>query len=280
MKKDYGVLYIFLSAVFFSMSGLLIKMVPWSSLSINGARSGLAAIVMWVYLKKTNHKLVMNKVVWIGALITLAMNLTFVYATKMTSAANAIVLQYTSPIFIILFMWMIWKQRPRRLDVITCVFVLVGVVCFFIDEISPEGMAGNLLAIFSGAMFALTYMLKTWDGADFASSVFFSQIAALVMGIPFYAQETAFAPINLICIFILGIFQLGLGFVLLAKGMETVHPVTAVLVSSIEPILNPLLVAIVLKEMIGPISLVGAAVVLVTLVIYNVIDAKKQVTTS
>lgn len=275
MKKNIsGVLYVLLSAVLFSLSGLLIKAIPWSSLTINGARSGLAAIVMWIYMRKSGRKLVLNKTVLFGAFCTLVMNVTFVYATKMTSAANAIVLQFTSPIFIILFMWLIWKQRPRKPHLLACFFVLLGVIFFFLDEISPEGMTGNLLAILSGAAYALVYMIKTFKDADFESSILLSQLAAVVMGIPAAAQETGFTTMNLICILILGIFQFGIAFVLLAKGMETVHPVTAVLVSAVEPILNPLWVAIFLKETIGPISFVGAVIVMITLLVYNVWDAK------
>ncbi len=277
MKEKYsGVFCILLSAVFFSISGVLIKSIPWSSLSINAARSALAAVVMWIYMKKTGHVLVVNKTTVVGAVCVLLMNMSFVIATKMTSAANAIVLQFTSPVWIIWFMWLIWRQRPRRADLIACFFVFLGVICFFFDEISAEGMVGNVIAIFSGIMNALTFMLKTWKNSDFYSSVFLNYLGAVVIGLPFLLQETVFAPVTIACVLVLGIFQLGLAFVLLAKGMETVHPVTAVLVSAIEPILNPIWVALVLKETIGPVALVGAVIVMVTLVIYNVQDAKRQ----
>ena len=274
MKKNVsGIIYVILSAVLFSLSGVLIKAIPWSSLTINGARSALAAIVMAIYMKRTGHRFVLNRAVLGGALCTLIMNITFVLATKMTSAANAIVLQFTSPIFIILFLWIFLKQKPRRPDLIACFFVFLGVICFFLDEISPEGTVGNLLAIVSGASYACVYMMKSWEGADFESAVLLSELAAVVMGVPSMLGETSFTAANVGCILILGIFQFGIAFVFHAKGLETVHPVTAVLASAIEPILNPIWVAIFLKETIGPISLVGAAIVMAALIVYNVWDA-------
>jgi transposase InsO family protein len=115
---------------------------------------------MLIYLKKINHKIIINKVVIGGATCNLLMNLTFVIATKLTSAANAIVLQFTAPIFLIIYIWIIWRKKPDRKAVAACISVFAGILCFFFDKLSFNGQLGNFLAIISGALYAVIFLLK------------------------------------------------------------------------------------------------------------------------
>ncbi len=271
-----GTFYIFMSAVLFSLAGVLIKMISWSSLSINGIRNLFAFLIMAFYLKKIHHKIVINKVVILGSICNLLMNLTFAMATKMTSAANAIVLQFTEPIFLILILWMIWKQKPDKKAVIACIFVFTGILCFFFDELSISGQVGNILVIVSGILYALVFLIKKMKNADFESSIVLSQIVSFFLFMPWYFNETDYSPKNFIFVMILGLFQLGIAYVFLAKGLEQVSPVSASLTSTIEPILNPIWVAIFYGELLRPIAIVGAAIVILSATAYNVINAKND----
>jgi drug/metabolite transporter (DMT)-like permease len=265
-----------MSAVLFSLAGVLIKMISWSSLSINGIRNLFAFLIMAFYLKKIHHKIVINKVVILGSICNLLMNLTFAMATKMTSAANAIVLQFTEPIFLILILWMIWKQKPDKKAVIACIFVFTGILCFFFDELSISGQVGNILVIVSGILYALVFLIKKMKNADFESSIVLSQIVSFFLFMPWYFNETDYSPKNFIFVMILGLFQLGIAYVFLAKGLEQVSPVSASLTSTIEPILNPIWVAIFYGELLRPIAIVGAAIVILSATAYNVINAKND----
>ncbi len=271
-----GTCYIFMSAVLFSLAGVLIKMISWSSLSINGIRNLFAFLVMAIYLKKIHHKIVINKIVILGSVCNLLMNLTFAMATKMTSAANAIVLQFTEPIFLILILWVIWKQKPDKKAVMACIFVFTGILCFFFDELSVSGLVGNILAIVSGILYALVFPIKKMKNADFESSIVLSQIVSFFLFMPWYFNETDYSPKNFIFVMILGLFQLGIAYVFLAKGLEQVSPVSASLTSTIEPILNPIWVAIFYGELLRPIAIVGAAIVILSATAYNVINAKND----
>ncbi len=271
-----GTCYIFMSAVLFSLAGVLIKMISWSSLSINGIRNLFAFLVMAIYLKKIHHKIVINKIVILGSVCNLLMNLTFAMATKMTSAANAIVLQFTEPIFLILILWVIWKQKPDKKAVMACIFVFTGILCFFFDELSVSGLVGNILAIVSGILYALVFLIKKMKNADFESSIVLSQIVSFFLFMPWYFNETDYSPKNFIFVMILGLFQLGIAYVFLAKGLEQVSPVSASLTSTIEPILNPIWVAIFYGELLRPIAIVGAAIVILSATAYNVINAKND----
>ncbi len=272
-EKSLGILYILLSAILFSLGGVLIKTIAWSSITINGIRNLLAAVIMFLYIKKINHKIVINKMVLLGAICNLLTNLTFVMATKMTLAANAIVLQFTAPLFLLLYIWLIFKKKPDQKAMTACILVFLGIICFFIDKISFKGQVGNLLAILSGALYGLIFMLKKIRNSDFESSILLSQIASFLIFLPWYFKETDIAPVNFLLVFILGVIQMGLAYVFLAKGLNSVTPVTAALTSTIEPILNPVWVALFYREIISPIAAVGAVIVILSSTIYNVMNA-------
>ena len=269
-KVNIGTIYVLISAICFSLAGVLIKMISWSSLTINGVRNIFAFLVMAIYLKKIGHKLVINRVVILGAICNLFMNLTFVMATKLTSAANAIVLQFTEPIFLILFLWIVWRHKPDWKAILTCIFVFSGILCFFFDQLTRDGQIGNMLAILSGILYALVFLMKKVKNANFESSILISQFASFIIFIPSYINETDPAPINFILVIILGVVQMGLGYVFLAKGLEKVSPVSASLTSTVEPILNPIWAALFYGEMISSIAIIGAIVVIASSTTYNI----------
>ena len=103
MKHSKGIFYVLMAAILFSIGGLCIKMVPWSPLSINGARNLISAIIIGIYLKATHHKIVINPAVIFGAVCMTCVTTLYCIANKLTTAANTIILQFTAPIFVIFF---------------------------------------------------------------------------------------------------------------------------------------------------------------------------------
>lgn len=130
-----------------------------------------------------------NRTVLFGAVCNTVMAFAFVAATKLTTAANAIVLQFTEPVFVILLMWLIFHKKPGRDALFACAGVFAGILCFFYTSLDAGGMAGNLLAILSGLAYALVMMQKKFRGADFESSLLVSCALSAAIGIPFYGQE-------------------------------------------------------------------------------------------
>ena len=260
-----GTIYVLLSAVCFSTGGVLIKSIPWSSITIQGIRSIFSFMLIASYMVITKRKFVWNKTVLFGAVCNTAMALTFVSATKMTTAANAIVLQFTEPIFVILLMWALYKKKPKKAAVVACAVVFAG------------GMAGNLLAVFSGFTYALVMMMKGFPGADFESSLLASHVISLSIGLPSFLGETDHSAKAWICIILLGVIQFGLSYIFLSRGLDRVSPVTASLTSTLEPILNPILVAIFCGETIGRTAVIGAVLVIGAAACYNVYEAAQFV---
>lgn len=270
-----GTIFVLLSAICFSLGGVLIKSIPWSSVTIQGIRSAFSILVIGGYMILRRQRFVWNKTVLFGAVCNTVMAFSFVAATKMTTAANAIVLQFTEPVFVILLLWILYRKRPDREAVTACAVVFVGILCFFFESLSAGGMVGNLLAILSGFTFALVFLMKGFPGADFESALLVSNLMSVVLGIPFYGRETAYTKEAWFFMVLLGVFQFGFAYIFLSKGLDHVSPVTASLTSAIEPILNPLLVAAFCGETVGAAAAIGAVLVVGASTVYNIREARK-----
>lgn len=271
-NRHGGVLCVFASAVLYSIGGLCIKVIPWSGMAINGGRTAIALVVIGIYLAVIGHKPRFNRWILLGALCIFGTNTLFSVANKMTTAANSIVLQFTAPIFVILFSLLFWRKRPKRLDVLACAVVFGGVLFFFVDSLEMGGGLGNLLALLSGVTYSGVFLMNDMPDSDGISSVFWGDVLSAVTGLPFLLQETEFTSTAILSLVVLGVFQVAVAFILLTVGLKTTPPVTASLVSGIEPVLNPILVAVFYKETMGFFALVGAAIVIVGVVGYNVLQ--------
>ena len=272
-RRDYavGLTCIVLSAIFFATAGVLCKLISWNAWSISAGRSLFAALVMYIYMRAKGHRFVINKPTLIAAAINLVMFTSFLIANKLTTAANTIVLQFTEPVWVILFAWLLFKSRPRKEAAIACAVIFAGIVCFFASQLSlGSGIAGELIAILSGATYAGVFLFKKIPGCSFESASIISFLAAVVVGIPSLMGETDWSAPNLAMVVFMGVVQLGLAYVLLGRGLDSVSPVTASLTSTIEPIVNPILAAIVLGETLSPLCAVGAVLVIGAATVYNV----------
>ena len=270
-----GTLFVFLAALLYSIGGLCIKLIPWNGLSINGGRCAIALVVLGAYLAAIRHKPRLNRWVLLGSLCIFGTNTLFSLANKLTTAANTIVLQFTAPVFVIVFSALFWKKKPQKLDLAACAVVFGGVLFFFVDSLEAGGALGNLLAVLAGAAYGGVFLLNEFPDADAISAVFWGDVLSAAVGLPFLVQETAFTSTALASLVVLGVFQVAVAYILLTIGLRSTPPVTASLVSGIEPVLNPLLVAAFYGETVGPYALAGAAVVICGVVGYNVLKARQ-----
>lgn len=271
-----GTLFVCAAAVLYSIGGLCIKVIPWNGMSINGGRTAIALLVIGGYLIWTRHPLRLNRWVLLGALSVFGTNALFSVANKLTTAANAIVLQFTVPIFVMLFSALFFRKRPGRLDLAACAVIFGGVLFFFVDSLSMGGGLGNLIALLSGVSYAGVFLMNDMPDGDAISSVFWGDVLSALAGLPFLLRETQFTRTALVSLVVLGVFQVGVAYVCLCIGLQTTPPVTASLVSGIEPVLNPILVALFYGERIGGFAMVGAAVVIVGVVGYNVLKGRQS----
>lgn len=253
-------------AVMWSMGGIFIKLISWHPLLIAGARSLIAAAVLGAFMlyKKIPLKVCRYSV---GAGIGLsACCIFFVIANKLTTAANAIVLQYTAPVFILLMTALIAKQKLRKNEILAVAGTMAGIVLFFFDQLSPGNILGNLLAVLAGIFLAFMFFMVGQGGSDNSirmSGILFAHCLASIVGIPIGLMGTSSASgMEILYILILGIFQLGIPYVLYAVASRDCPPLACSLIGMFEPLLNPVWVLIFAGEMPGTFALIGAAIII------------------
>ncbi|MBQ6478730.1 MAG: EamA family transporter [Erysipelotrichaceae bacterium] len=275
-KENQGIWLVLLGAIAFSLGGLFVKLIPWAPVSTNAGRCIFSSLIIYLYIRISKHMILVNRTVVLGAVFVAAMLLCYVASMKMTSAASAIVLEYTAPVFIILFEAMLFHKKPTGLDLTVCLIVFLGIVLVVSGGSENRTLAGDALALLSGVFYALTIMLNDFKGGDSLSSVLFGHMLTVLIGLPLIIRETDFSTHTLLLVAALGIFQAGTGYTLLTVGLKHCEALSGSLVASIEPVLNPILVAVFYGEYVSSRAIIGAAVVIGTICLYNVIRMKNR----
>ena len=274
--NNQGSLLVLLGAIAFSLGGLLIKLIPLDPFTINALRCVFSSIVIGGYLYLSKHKLVINKTTIIGALFVRLMMMTYVVANKLTSAANAIVLEYTAPILVIVFEAIFFSKKPDKLSVIMCGLVVSGVAIVVLDGAGKGNLIGDTIALLSGVFYALTMMLNDFENSDSLSSVFLGHLFTAFTSIFYLDNIAAITPRTLLLIGALGIFQAGLGYTLLTLGLKKCEPLTGSLIACVEPVLNPILVALFYGEYMSFRQITGCVIVIGSIIVYNIYTSKKK----
>lgn len=274
MKHSTAVFYLILTGLLWSMAGVLIKSIPWPPLAIAGLRSGLAALTMLVYLKKpcfTWSKYQIGAAIAYAATVTL-----FVLANKLTTAGNAILLQYTAPVYVALMSYSILGERSTKVDWLSIVIMLTGLALFFLDDLTTAGYLGNIYAIIAGIAFAFfTVFLRKQKNASPGESILLGNLLTLLIGLPAITTSVSWDIQPWIFTFILGIFQLGIPYILFSIAIKHVSALDAIIYPTIEPIINPVLVYLLIGEALGPWAVWGGLLVLGGVIFRGVVQKIK-----
>lgn len=259
-------------ALLWSTAGILIKMVEWPPLAIAGTRSLIGGLIILLYLKKP--KITFSFAQMAAAVSYAATMILFVTANKLTTSANAILLQYTCPVYVAILGALILKERVSPLDWAVIVVVIAGMVLFFLDELSTQGLIGNIIALLSGVTMALfmVFMRMQKEGSPLESLLISHGITFLV-AIPAIISAPILTPKSTIGLGLLGVFQIGISGMLFAYGVKSITALESVLISTLEPVFNPVWVFLFTKELPGPNSLIGGIIILVAVTIRSIIDA-------
>ena len=272
MTRNRAILEMLLCAALWSIAGIFIKLIPWNSIVIAGLRSLIAGLVMFVYMRARGIGFTADRRSLAGG-AALCLTLTcFVAANKLTTAANSIVLQFTAPMFIVVFSALFLKKRFSRADVLAVVLTMAGISLFFFDQLTPGHLAGNCVAIFAGMAFACYYMsLEGASESQRMSAILIAHGLTFLVGLPFtfvYPPELSAAPVA--CILVLGVLQLGIPYVLLGRASGACPPLACSLLGAVEPLLNPVWVFIFDGEAPGLWALIGGVVVVATITVWCV----------
>lgn len=257
-----------------SSGGLFIKVVSWHPLAIAGVRSFFSAIVIGLIFGR--RIINFSGAQLVGALGYAGMVTLLVVSTKLTTAANAIFLQYTAPVYVALLSYVLLKEKISRGDWWMMGLVFCGMTLFFLDDLSWGSLAGNLCGIGSGVSFAAFAMaLRMQKGAAPAGSVLLGNLITFVIGLPFYEAPWPDAT-GWTALVLLGVFQLGISYFFYTEAVAYVTALEAVLIPVIEPVLNPIWVFLVLGERPGMMSMIGGAIVLAVITIRCAMKAGRR----
>ena len=280
VTKRQGMISLVFCSFMWSTGGLFIKLVNWHPMAICGIRGLIASIIIYMALLRLGHKMpLMDKRSLCSAFfLGITCNL-FVIANKMTTAANAIMLQSTSPIFVILFSAVFKRNFPSKRDFTTSMLVLFGIMLFFFDQLTFTGLLGNLVALASGMLLAAAYIFtcEAKNVYESMSGVVLGHLFSFLLSIPFlFIYPIDYSSQSVTAILILGIVQLGIPYVLFSIGTAVCSPLAVSLLSMLEPMFNPVWVALFLHEIPGPLALCGSVIVIITLSCWCISGSKSE----
>lgn len=264
------------AALLWSMGGIFIKLVPWNPLAITGARGLLGGLIVFAYLRIKKIKLTVNKDTIKIAVALACVCATFVIANKLTTAANAIVIQYCAPVYVLLYVAFVQKKKLKPLDIAVVPITILGVALCFISQIGKGTLAGDLVAVVSGMFFAAMFITSEGvsDETRF-NGIMQGQLLTALIGLPvLFATRPAFTTQAVVGILVLGIFQIGIAYVLYGVALKSAPILTCTLLAVIEPLLNPLWVYLFNGENPGIWSLVGGVIVVGVITLWYVKGAK------
>lgn len=279
IEKDRGLGAVALAATAFlwSLAGLLIKLVDWNPFAIACGRSVVAAVFLLLWIRKPKFTFSLPQ---IGAAVASSATMfLFIYANKATTAANAILLQYGSPIFTAILGAFLLKEKPKPEHWLAFVAVAGGMVLFFTGDIGGGSLPGNLAAIAAGVTFAayFVFMRMQKDGSPLESNLMAHIITAIVgFVIALFMPAPVFTLKAAAAIGALGVFQIGLAAVLLSWGIKRVNAIQGSIIAGLEPVFNPLWVFLALGEKPGPNALAGGAVIIVAVVGSSIVTARRK----
>ncbi len=280
-----GNLLILATALLWSTGGVLIKFIPWGSLSIASLRGLISVSVLLLLrlLQSRRHGQRMRPVRFTrynvaAGVAMFATSALFLASNKLTTAANAIVLQYIAPILILLYTALVQKRRPSKAEILLSVLVFLGCVLAFADKLGGNGTLGDLLAILSGFCFAALILLSQNKNTQAEDGQIIGCGMSFLFGLPFLLTDPTFslAPDTAAAMLALGLLQYTLPSVLFAKGVKLTRPVSASIILTVEPIMSPVWVFLFLGELPGTLAILGFVLVISAVTLQSLIPLLRK----
>ncbi|MGE3075411.1 MAG: DMT family transporter [Dehalococcoidia bacterium] len=265
-----GLVAVLCAAVLWSSGGLFIKWVSIDALGVTMWRSLLAGIVIWLVARPPMRApWRTNRVTW-GIAISYALTLVmFVSATKLTTAASAIFLQYTAPLYLLITGAVFLRERATKLDLVTVAVAFGGMALFFVGKLDTDAMTGNLLAAGSGVMLAAMFTLLRAPGCTNETRPEAMVLGNIILVVGLLAVNLGrgtsepFTPglKDSAGLVFLGVVQIGFAYLLFGYGVANVQALEASLIGMLEPVLNPVWVFLFLGETPGWWAVLGGAII-------------------
>ena len=262
-----GRILIVCTALLWGLTGVCVKSITWNAMAIICIRSIISLIML--FCMKRSFRLHFSKTNILGAVMMSATSILYVISIKLTTAGTAIVLQYMAPILVFLFAVLFQKRKPELIEVILTFSVFGGCVLSFASSLDFTHVLGNLLALASSFTYAGQIIIMGFPDCDTQDTTIISNGMCFLAGLPFlFTQPLSWDARNIIWLLILSIFQYGLANILFSIGIKKIDSVEASLLLTIEPIFNPIPVAVFCGEHMGTLALAGSAIVIISIALY------------
>ena len=281
--RGLGVAAMALCALLWSLAGLFIKFIDWNPFAIACGRSAIAALFIWIWVRKPRFTFSTPQL--LAALSNAATMLLFIYANKATTSANAILLQYGSPIYVAIIGAIVLKEKPRAEHWAALVFVALGMGLFFMNvplegrSIGGGSLPGNIAAAAAGLTFALysIFMRMQKDGSPVESALLSHLITAPVAFVAcLFLPAPKMSPASIAAILGLGVLQIGLASVLFSAGIKRITAIDANIIGVIEPVFNPVWVFLFIGEKPGANALLGGAVIIAAVLVSTMVGLRRE----
>ncbi len=263
-----GPLFMIAASLCWSIGGLCMKYIPWNAMTIISIRALLGAAVFVIYRKSMKIEFTKGNI--LSAFCLASTTTLFVFANKLTTAAAAILLQFTAPIFIILLELVFYKKKPKTSEAIAVSVTILGMLLFFFDHPDGGRLLGNIFAVVSGLSFAGVFVCSRRQDTRPEQSLLLGFLINAAVGMPFVFFGVTSSPVAWGAVLILGIVQVGVAYVFFSLGIKHTPALVACLITALEPVLNPLWVALVTHEIPGFYTIAGGTVIVLTVVIFNI----------
>lgn len=262
--QQRGILAILAATILWSTSGLFIKMMPMGGFALAGYRSAFAALFFALLFRSSVMRV--NRKSLISIFFYSILIICFVLATKLTTAANAIFLQYTSPIYVLLGEAILFKSKLKRIDLITTLVCLGGMALFFVGDLEGGNMLGNLLGLVSGiGMGGFILSQRGNDKRYHEGAIFWGNIVVMLVGIPAMFNVGDITINDTLILLYLGLIQMGAAYALFTFALKRIPAVDASLYAMLEPLLNPVWVILFFGEVPGPWAILGGMIIILIL---------------
>ena len=256
-----GIHLVAAAALLWSTGGIGIKWLDEPPLKIAFYRSATAAVALAILFRPRVWR--WSAAFLVGIVSYAACLTTFVLATKWTSAANAIFLQYCGVVWVLLFSPLVLKEPFHRRDAIAVTFAFGGMLLFFAGRFESRGYAGEIAALTSSVFFAtLVIALRRQRGQAAEAVITYGNVLAAVVLLPLVYRDLAVSTQSAVVLGFLGVIQIAGAYALFVQGLKHVTASQASLVGMLEPISNPVWVFLALGERPGVFSILGGAIVL------------------
>ena len=267
-----------LFSLFDSSAGLFIKLIPWNPFVTAGLRGFLTFFVLLVFYRTRKTRFRFSRLSFLGSAIIAVMFISFISATRITTAANAALLQYTNPVFILIFGRVFFRQKVKPADAGVVAFVLAGIWLLFSGSFGEGKTLGNGLALLSGAAFAgmFTFNNHVSSEEDHIGAILLGHILTFFICIPFlflFPPDLSASKIKLL--FAMVVFQQAIPFILYARAIRICPPLAASLITMMGPVLNPILVWIFTGETPSGRTVAGGVIILLAVGLWSVHGLKE-----